>query len=383
MKKTFSLLFTILLLVSCTQEKKMEITIENPSDFDRMSELVEIPLDKVKEKVIVTDSLVYEVLNSEGEVIPSQVTYDRKLIFQPVLKANETKTFTIKTGEAQTFESKTYARFITERKDDFAWENDRVAFRAYGPALIETDGPSNGIDAWFKRTNNLIIDKWYKADLSGEASYHDDHGEGLDDYKVGRTLGAGAMAPYVNEKLWLNDNFVQEEILENGPLRSTFKLFYKNLDVDGKSIAENRTISIDAGSQLSKVIQAYTIKEPMTVAAGIVKRQNGDSIISADNYIIYSEPQSDKVDNIYMALVLPEGIEKSIVDTYDIIHTKTNKKETHSHVLAVTTQQPNIPVAYYAGYGWSKFGFTAIADFEKYIKDFSASIKNPLVITYK
>lgn len=382
MKKILSLLSILLFLASCSKEKKMEITIENPSDFDRITELVEIPLDRVKEKVLVTDSLVYEVRNSEGEVIPSQVTYDRKLIFQPQLKAKESKTFTITTGEVQTFEPKTYARFITERKDDFAWENDRVAFRAYGPALVETDGPSNGFDVWFKRTNDMVIDKWYKDDLSGVASYHEDHGEGLDDYKVGRTLGAGAMAPYVNDKLWLNENFASEELLDNGPLRSTFKLTYNNLDVDGKPIAENRTISLDAGSQLSKVIQAYTIKEAMPVAAGIVKREKGDSIISAENYIIYAEPKSDKVDNVYMALVLPEGIEKSIVDTYDIQNVKTNKKETHSHVLAVTAQQPKIPVTYYTGYGWSKFGFPSAADFEKYIKDFSESLKSPLVVTY-
>ncbi len=382
MKNIFILLSGLFLLVSCSKEKKMEITIENPSDFDRMTELVEIPLDDVKEKVLVTDSLVYVVYNSAGEVIPSQVTYDRMLIFQPELKAKESKSFTITTGEAQTFAPKTYARFITERKDDFAWENDRVAFRAYGPALIETDGPSNGLDVWYKRTNDLVIDKWYKDDISGTASYHEDHGEGLDDYKVGRTLGAGAMAPYVNDKLWLNENFASEELLDNGPLRSTFKLTYKNLDVDRKLIAESRTISIDAGSQLSKIVQAYTIKEAMPVAAGIVKREKGDSIISAPNYIIYTEPKSEKVDNVFMALVLPEGITKSIVDTYDIQNVKTNNKETHSHVLAVTSQQPNIPVTYYTGYGWSKFGFTSVSDFEKYIKDFSESIKTPLVVIY-
>lgn len=382
MKNIFILLSGLFLLASCSKEKKMEITIENPSDFDRMTELVEIPLDDVKEKVLVTDSLVYVVYNSAGEVIPSQVTYDRMLIFQPELKAKESKSFTITTGEAQTFAPKTYARFITERKDDFAWENDRVAFRAYGPALIETDGPSNGLDVWYKRTNDLVIDKWYKDDISGTASYHEDHGEGLDDYKVGRTLGAGAMAPYVNDKLWLNENFASEELLDNGPLRSTFKLTYKDLDVDGKSIAESRTISIDAGSQLSKIVQAYTIKEAMPVAAGIVKREKRDSIISAPNYIIYAEPKSEKVDNVFMALVLPEGITKSIVDTYDIQNVKTNKKETHSHVLAVTSQQPNIPVTYYTGYGWSKFGFASVSDFEKYIKDFSESIKTPLVVIY-
>lgn len=383
MKKTVSFFLAVMFLFSCSPSKEMNITVENTSDFDRVADLVEIPLDSIKAKVTLTDSSAYVVKNDAGEIIPSQVTYDRKLIFQPELKAKESKSFVITTDINQSYAPKTYGRFITERKDDFAWENDRVAFRIYGPALIESDGPSNGIDAWYKRTNNLIVDKWYKADLSGEASYHEDHGEGQDDYKVGRTLGAGAMAPYVNDKLWLNENFASEELLDNGPLRTTFKLTYKNLDVNGKSVAESRTISLDAGSQLSKIVQAYTIKEAMPVAAGIVKREKNDSIISSDKYVVYAEPKSDVVDNVYLAMVFPQGISKSIVDTYTIDNAKTKKKDTYSHVLAITTQQPNIPVTYYSGYGWSKFGFATVADFEKYVKEFSEGLNNPLVVIYK
>lgn len=384
MKKIFYLIIATVFMLSCST-KEAKVTIENTSNFDRLTELVEIPIDSIKDKKSVTDSLVYHVQTEDGEIIPSQVTYDRKIIFQPQLKANETKSFIITTGDPQDFEAKTYGRFITERKDDFAWENDRVAFRIYGPALIEIDGPSNGIDIWYKRTNDLIIDKWYKDDLAGVASYHDDHGEGLDDYKVGRTLGAGAMAPYVNNKLWLNENFVSEELLDNGPLRTTFKLTYKDMDVDGKTVAENRTISLDAGSQFSKIVQAYTIKEPMTVAAGIVKRETGDSIIASvdKGYIVYTEPKTDKVSGIYLGLVFPQGINESKTDTYDVLNPKSNKKDTYSHVLAIATQQPNIPVTYYTGYGWSQFGFPTVADFEKYIQNFSEELKQPLIIKYK
>jgi hypothetical protein len=383
MKKIYSIITVAVFFLSCST-KDVKITIENPADFDRMTELAEIPIDSVKGKIKVSDSLVYIVQTEAGEVIPSQVTYDRKIIFQPQLKANETKSFIIVTGEAKDFESKTYGRFITERKDDFAWENDRVAFRIYGPALVEIDGPSNGIDIWYKRTNSLIIDKWYKDDLAGVASYHDDHGEGLDNYDVKRSLGAGAMAPYVDNKLWLNENFVSEELLDNGPLRTTFKLVYKNLDVNGISIPENRTISLDAGSQLSKVIQAYTIKEPMSVAAGIVKREKGDSVITSleKGYIVYAEPETDKASGVYLGLVFPQGLTESKLDTYDVLNPKTNKQNTYSHVLGVTIQQPNIPVTYYTGYGWSEFGFPAVADFEKYIQNFAEGLKQPLKIQY-
>ncbi|WP_419033206.1 DUF4861 family protein, partial [Dysgonomonas gadei] len=100
-------------------------------------------------------------------------------------------------------------------------------------------------------------------------------------------------------------------------------------------------------------------------------------------YVVYAEPKSDMVDNVYLAMVFPQGIDKSIVDTYTVDNPKTKKKDTYSHVLAITTQQPNIPVTYYSGYGWSKFGFATVADFENYVKEFSEGLNNPLVVTYK
>ena len=38
-----------------------------------------------------------------------------------------------------------FGRFVPERKDDFAWENEYAAFRMYGPALAP-ENPSNGVD---------------------------------------------------------------------------------------------------------------------------------------------------------------------------------------------------------------------------------------------
>lgn len=385
MRKLFIAFFALsIFLVSCTQ-KNVSVTVENTSAIDRQSELVEVTVDDIKAKVTLKEGEVYVVKDGKGEVVASQVTSDGKLIFQSGLAANTSATFTIEAGAPQEFAAKTYGRFITERKDDFAWENDRVAFRIYGPALIASDGPSNGLDIWYKKTNNLIIDKWYKDDLAGVASYHDDHGEGLDDYKVGRSLGAGAMAPFVNDKLWLNENFASQEILDNGPLRTTFKLTYKDLDVDGKVYSETRTISIDAGSQFSKIVEEYgNVEGSMPVAAGFVKREN-DSIISSveNNYVVYAEPKSAKADYVYLAMVFPAGLDKMLVDTYTVKNESTKKETPYSHVLGVATYSANTPIAYYTGYGWSNFGFETVSDYQKYVENFSASLKQPLVVTIK
>ncbi|MCJ8295019.1 MAG: DUF4861 domain-containing protein, partial [Colwellia sp.] len=46
-------------------------------------------------------------------------------------------------------EVKAYAKFVPEREDDFAWENDLVAFRMYGPAS-KSIGTVIGVDCWIK-----------------------------------------------------------------------------------------------------------------------------------------------------------------------------------------------------------------------------------------
>jgi hypothetical protein len=206
--------------------------------------------------------------------------------------------------------------------------------------------------------------------LAGIASYHNDNGEGQDDYKVGRTLGAGAMAPYPENKLWLNDNYVLQEILDKGPLRTTFRLTYNDLNVNGKTLSESRTFSIDAGSQLTEVVQEYGAADNMTVAAGIVKREKNDSILysGGNPYLVYVEP-SPNAGQVFIGLVFPNGID--------------SVKIAEGHVLAITEYQPGRPLTYFTGYGWTKFGFADENEFQAYLDTFIKTLQQPFKITIK
>ncbi|NDW10087.1 DUF4861 family protein [Dysgonomonas sp. 520] len=385
MKKIFYLLFVAAFFASCSSNVEVKVTVENPSDFNRAGDMVEIPASKL-EAISLKDGEAYVVKDAQGNVLPSQFTYDHKLIFQSGLDAKQSGTFTIAAGAKQDFPAKTYGRLITERKDDFAWENNRTAFRIYGEALMATDGPSNGIDIWYKRTEDLVIDKWYKGDLENGQSYHEDHGEGLDDYKVGRSLGGGAMAPYVDGKLILNENFTgKPEVLENGPLRTTVRFMYKDITVNGKTFAECRQISIDADAQYTKVTQEYGTTEPMKVAAGIADRNPADSTstIANNEFVIYREA-SAKAGDVFVGLLFPNGMEGVESNTYTVDKTVDGKpvKDTYSHMLGITTYQPNTPLVYYTGYGWSKFGFANQDEFAEYTERFAKSLKEPLIIKY-
>lgn len=346
------------------------LRIENKSSLSRNSEMVEFDLSKSKFK-----DKTFSILNQQNEEVPYQITYDNKLIFLVSLQAKEKLQYRIVAQKPQEYKPLTFARLITERKDDFAWENDKVAFRLYGPALKAIDGPSNGLDIWYKRTPNLIIDKWYELDLAGKQSYHADHGEGLDDYKVGPTLGAGAMAPFINGNLILNENFVSSEILENGPLRTTFHLRYKNLNINQKEVEESRLISIDAGSNLIKISQEYKANFPFEAAAGLVLRNTDTaSELLKNNTILYQkEPDNKNAQGVHLALVNLKGWKKSLA------HSQSKNVQ---HTLALSQYKPNEPIVYYTGFGWEKAGLKNQEDFKNYLINFVDSKNSPIKVSF-
>ena len=281
MKRLAFFLLLILVGFGFTVPQKVMVTITNPINTQRINETVEIPISDIVKILKSEDFKSFVVLDESGKEIPSQVLFmgtksPVKFIFQATVEGKSKAVYEIRIGKPSSYPPKTYGRLVPERYDDYSWENDRIAFRVYATALIAKDGPSNGIDVWVKRTDKLVVDKWVKDYKAGISSYHNDSGEGCDCYKVGRTLGAGAMAPFVNDSLWLGSNFESYQTLDNGPVRTSFSVVYPPFEVNGKMVTETRTFSLDAGSQLSAVIEEYSGSEPsMEVAAGIIKRKEG------------------------------------------------------------------------------------------------------------
>jgi rhamnogalacturonyl hydrolase YesR len=108
----------------------------------------------------------------------------------------------------------TWCRIVPERLDDFAWENDLVAFRTYGPAARAAGGPEDsGIDCWLKRVTYPIVEKWYAGHLKGK-SYHKDDGEGYDPYHVGRSRGCGGLAIWHDTQMVLSGPFVASKLIK-------------------------------------------------------------------------------------------------------------------------------------------------------------------------
>ena len=150
------------------------------------------------------------------------------------------------------------ARHVPERMDDFAFENDKVAFRLYGPALKDST-ENNGTDCWLKRVDYPIIDKWYKENANG-VSYHEDHGEGYDPYHVGSSLGCGSIALW-NQQANGDDKLVQPNvysdysIIEKTSDKIVFELTYS---YNAQGIVETKRITLEKGSQFYQAQSQFT-----------------------------------------------------------------------------------------------------------------------------
>lgn len=377
-----SALIIAAITTACSKPTIVEVTIENNLNFPRTHELVELPLTELSKKIKWDSKVGLIVLNDKGKEVTSQITTEGLLVFESQLKANSTQIFTIKEGTTSNYPPLVECKYRPERKQDFSWENNRVGFRFYGQELQKQDGPSNGLDLFYKRTDQLILDKWYKNDIAQIASYHVDHGEGCDPYAVGRTLGAGAAALYHNGKAILNSNYVNYEIIDNGPLRATFILTYPDLHINNKQITERKRITLDAHSQLTKIEQMYGVDETATVTVGLVKRlnQKDSTLLSEDRQtLFYQEPTDPTNETIFLSLTFPTAIDSIKVDKYSL----PGNKRVLANTLAFTTIQPNQSLSYYTGFGWTKYGFKTLEEYQRYIARFTEAQNNPFIIKYK
>ena len=363
-----------LLATSCGSEK-IQVEINNPSAAFRNHETIELLWSDITQRLpeIAPETIV--VLDEEHEQVPSQVTYEglaepQRLIFQVSLPGEGKAVYTIQKGEREKYPVQVFGRFVPERSDDYAWENNLTAYRVYGPALKNPQTP--GIDVWVKSTERMIIDDWYAG-----KDYHTDHGDGMDAYKVGPTLGGGASAPWAYGKLWLSGNYAKQERLDNGPIRTTVRLTYSPAPLgDGDEEGQynfSKVISLDANSYFNKITDTYAgTYESCSIAAGIALHDVKERV-SGNDYIAVTEALSDskqpEIDgDISLAVILPGAHKSEMADRHLVVSKRMDNGE---------------PMTYWSGSAWSKAG--KVTDFDTWqaiVREKREQIENPLVVYF-
>lgn len=383
--KLFLVLFLNCIIFSCSKkEASITVEISNELSLDRTFETVELS----------KQFLDVENLNGFGIKEPSSKTFLASqlvdndgdgtldvLLFQPVLKANSKATYEIvKLPEdfKPSEEKICYSRFVPERTDDYAWENNKVAFRTYGPNAqyrfengLKEGTLSSGIDAWLKRVEYSIIDAWYKKYTEKTGTYHEDTGEGLDNFHVGSSRGVGGIAYKKDSTYYISKNFINHKTLTTGPIRTSFVLDYGVWDANGTLIKESKTISLDYGNNLSKF--EIALEGVDTISAGLTLHEK-DGVVTShkdETWLNYWQPHGDS--ELGTAIVTTPlyfiDSEKYETDMKDL-------SNAFAHLKVI-----NGKTIYYAGFTWHKSNqFKNQYEWEQYLSNFAKKLNSPLKV---
>ena len=373
------------------------IVVSNPTSTPR-TELISLSMSEVKAKLgnaIPKKGEAYIVKNKRGQQIGSQITHDGLLLIDASVRPHGSATYYVSIGKP--YQQKVYATgaLYKIRKDDIAWENDRCAYRVYGPALQKTGERSFGTDIWVKNTPDTVVYERYIKDMIGNrknddeteilTSFHLDHGNGLDPYRVGATLGLGAPSLMVGKNQVLPYCYKDYRILDNGPLRFTVELTYNPSTVgDMKNVVEHRIISLDKGSNFNKMTVWYDgLTTPTDFATGFpIHEEDTETKTFAKDYVSYADPTDNvEVNNsqVFVGVLFPEGIDHTYYQLFDKKHDGAT-----GHALGLKRGLKNQEkYSYYFGAAWSKYDVRSYAEWQIRIKDYLDALKNPLQVEVK
>ena len=400
------------------------IVVSNPTSTPR-TELISLNMSEVKAKLgnaTPKKGEAYIVKNKRGQQIGSQITHDGLLLIDASVRPHGSATYYVSVGKP--YQQKVYATgaLYKIRKDDIAWENDRCAYRVYGPALQKTGERSFGTDIWVKNTPDTVVYERYIKDMNGNikgdkidakvralkkqgkalqaqrkslqaesretdilTSFHLDHGNGLDPYRVGATLGLGAPSLMLGKNQILPYCYKDYKILDNGPLRFTVELTYNPSTVgDMKNVVEHRIISLDKGSNFNKMTVWYDgLTTPTDFATGFpIHEEDTETKTFAKDYVSYADPTDNvEVNNsqVYVGVLFPEGIDHTYYQLFEKKHDGAT-----GHALGLKRGLKNQEkYSYYFGAAWSKYDVRSYAEWQIRIKDYLDALKNSLQVEVK
>ena len=427
MKKSICLMLLAMTGSNYSIAQQATIVVTNPTTLPR-TELISVSLSDVKAKIAgITPKKgeAYIVKNKAGQQIGAQITHDGQLLIDASVRPHGSATYTVTIGKPYPQKVWTTGALYKIRKDDIAWENDRCAYRVYGPALQRTGERSFGTDIWVKNTPDTVVYDRYIKDMNGNilgdkidkqareeerklkkltgtkleaqktkvnalkaqsrevdltTSFHLDHGNGLDPYRVGATVGLGAPSLMVGKKQILPYCYKDYKILDNGPLRFTVELVYNPSTIgDMQNVVEHRIISLDKGSNFNKMTVWYEgLTHPTDFATGFpIHEEDTETKTFANDYISYADPTDNiEVNNsqVYVGVLFPNGIDNTYYQVFDKKHDGAT-----GHALGLKRGlKNNERYSYYFGAAWSKYDVRSYGEWQLRIKEYLEALKTPL-----
>jgi len=236
---------------------------------------------------------------------------------------------------------------VPNRVDDLAWENDKIAFRVYGPALRDS-AENSGVDVWSKRVNAPVVYKWYQGSFDGSINYHKDTGEGFDGYKVGPARGCGGTGLLYQGKLHTANVYQRGSVMYTGSSDNRVKLLLEyHYEIAGQKIRELKTIVLENGRHLCSATSEF---------------RGSEKLIADCKFVIGLTPQTDApvVKQVGNILALWEPLGGYEIGTGVLLDTGESEKavellelDTSKDVFLALPMEDRQTVSYQFGYAWT------------------------------
>ena len=185
-----------------------------------------------------------------------------------------------------------------------AWENDKVAFRLY----FDT---RNCKDIYGKRISGMVMDT---VGANPKNSYHNFSGWGMDILRVGKSLGAGALAirtktsANTDTLIRVGGSMIKSEtfrVVSDGPLRAMFDMVYSCVINKNPTTITERT-SIWKGQyfyQSNLSISGLSAEDELVTGMADFYENNAESIKINNQNIYYSYgAQSENKDKLALGV---------------------------------------------------------------------------------
>ena len=394
--------FVLGLMALTASAQQVTVQVKNNTNQQRQ-ELVEVDAQTVYQKLGVPAGRNFRIINAVRQEVSYQITYDGKILIDASVRPQGTATFTIVKGSPRDAKVFVCGRQYPERVDDIAWENDRGAYRLYGPALQRNKERAFGNDVWVKNTPDLEVEKRYKVELDNhpaieklkkqgkeeeaqaleeQTTYHFDHGYGLDCYKVGPSLGCGAPALMDGNVIVFPYCYKDYKILDNGPLRFTVELTYHPTAYQGQQLTEHRLLSLDKGSNFNRQTVWYEgATKSIDVASGVViHNEDTQSIRIGRDYVQYADPTDNPNGQnfqIYVGVIFPDGATET-----KLVENEGHQSGIFGHGLCIRRAvQPHEKLTYYWGSAWSKYDCRNQDEWQLRLDGFKQALQQPLTVT--
>ena len=426
------------LLRNCGHEDMGTYEIANPTD-ENIAQVIQLCTMDALKRANCAVAREFFFLDGDRNEVPYQITHDGRVLVFATVRPHSSIALTMYKGQPLDYELTANGRIYPNRWDDLVWENDRCAWRFYGPGAHKNmKNNAYGFDTFVKNTPHPIQDQLYhneltsygvnermkKAGRGGEwnevhrgYTYHRNHGAGMDAYTVGATLGAGAAALMVapsqppqggepkssGQRLKKNAPprggwegasllfplyYESAEILDNGPLRFTVRMTMPAQALpptggvgEGLSFREVRLITQDCGSHFARVEITYEgLNRETPVCAGIVVHEsnpNGYVLNQKEGFITYAEAlDHPQVMNGEHYLGIFIPNDNKLTAKYLPLPQKQSGGI--GHAILLTTYKPGKPFVYYTGSAWSLYDVPTHAIWQETLRHEARILQNGL-----